>query len=70
MLRSNRSVVLTSCRRGTLLKLTDLVSGEQFTIMPDTLHWFRAGDDGAVVSEFSTRSRDEYDVFSDPRIVR
>ena len=44
--------------------------GEQFTIPPDTLHWFQAGDDGAVVSEFSTRSRDESDVFSDPRIVR
>ena len=44
--------------------------GEQWTIPPDTLHWFRAGDEGAVVSEFSTRSRDETDVFSDPRIVR
>ena len=44
--------------------------GDQFTIPPDTLHWFRAGPDGAVVSEFSTRSRDETDVFSDPRIVR
>jgi D-lyxose ketol-isomerase len=44
--------------------------GEQFTIPPDTLHWFQAGDEGAIVSEFSTRSRDESDVFSDPRIVR
>jgi D-lyxose ketol-isomerase len=44
--------------------------GEQFTIEPDTLHWFQAGDDGAIVTEFSTRSRDEYDVFSDPQIVR
>jgi D-lyxose ketol-isomerase len=44
--------------------------GEQFTIMPNTLHWFEAGDEGAIVSEFSTRSRDERDVFSDPRIVR
>jgi D-lyxose ketol-isomerase len=44
--------------------------GEQFTIPSDTLHWFRAGPDGAVVSEFSSRSRDETDVFSDPRIVR
>jgi D-lyxose ketol-isomerase len=47
-----------------------LSPGEQFTIPPDTLHWFRAGPDGAVVSEFSSRSRDETDVFSDPRIVR
>jgi D-lyxose ketol-isomerase len=44
--------------------------GDQFTIPPDTLHWFRAGDDGAIVTEFSTRSRDELDVFTDPRIVR
>jgi D-lyxose ketol-isomerase len=44
--------------------------GEQFTIPPDTLHWFRAGAHGAIVTEFSTRSRDETDVFTDPRIVR
>jgi D-lyxose ketol-isomerase len=44
--------------------------GEQFTIPPDTLHWFRAGEDGAIVSEFSTRSTDEHDVFTDPRITR
>ena len=47
-----------------------LRAGDQHTIPPDTLHWFRAGDDGAIVSEFSTRSRDETDVFTDPRIVR
>ena len=44
--------------------------GDQFTIPPDTLHWFQAGPDGAIVTEFSTRSRDELDVFTDPRIVR
>ena len=44
--------------------------GEQFTIMPDTLHWFQAGPEGAIVSEFSTRSRDETDIFTDPQIVR
>ena len=44
--------------------------GDQHTIPPDTLHWFQAGDEGAVVSEFSTRSRDETDVFTDPRVVR
>ena len=44
--------------------------GEQHTIPPDTLHWFQAGDEGAVVSEFSTRSRDEYDIFTDPNIRR
>jgi D-lyxose ketol-isomerase len=44
--------------------------GDQYTIPPDTLHWFQAGADGAIVSEFSTRSRDETDVFTDPRVVR
>ncbi len=44
--------------------------GEQHTIGPDTLHWFQAGPEGAVVSEFSTRSRDESDVFTDPAIRR
>jgi D-lyxose ketol-isomerase len=44
--------------------------GEQYTIAQDTLHWFQAGDDGAVVSEFSSTSRDESDIFTDPRIER
>ncbi len=44
--------------------------GEQYTILPDTPHWFQGGPEGAVVSEFSTRSRDESDIFSDPRIAR
>ena len=44
--------------------------GEQYTIPPDTLHWFQAGDEVAIVSEFSTQSRDELDVFTDPQIVR
>ena len=44
--------------------------GEQYTIMPETLHWFQAGEDGAVVSEFSTRSTDETDVFTDEKLVR
>ena len=47
-----------------------LKPGEQYTIMPETLHWFQAGKDGAVVSEFSTRSTDETDVFTDKNIVR
>ena len=44
--------------------------GDQYTLMPNTPHWFQAGDEGAVVSEFSTRSRDESDVFTDPQIQR
>lgn len=44
--------------------------GDQYTIMPETWHWFQAGAEGAVISEFSTRSTDETDVFTDPRLVR
>ena len=47
-----------------------LEPGDQHTIPPDTLHWFQAGPEGAVVSEFSTTSTDEHDVFTDPRIRR
>ncbi len=44
--------------------------GEQYTLAPGTKHWFKAGSQGAVVSEFSTKSRDEADIFTDPNIVR
>ncbi len=44
--------------------------GDQYTLMPETWHWFQGGPQGAVVSEFSTRSRDEYDLFTDPDISR
>ena len=44
--------------------------GDQYTIPPNTAHWFQGGEHGAVVSEFSSRSRDEYDIFRDPEITR
>ncbi len=44
--------------------------GEQYTIPSNTKHWFQAGDEGAVVSEFSSTSRDESDIFTDPDIER
>jgi D-lyxose ketol-isomerase len=44
--------------------------GDQYTLAPDTRHWFQAGPEGAIVSEFSTRSTDEEDLFTDPRIKR
>lgn len=47
-----------------------LKPGMQYTIYPDTLHWFTAGPEGAIVSEFSTTGTDETDVFTDKNIVR
>ena len=44
--------------------------GDQYTIPPNGLHWFQAGDNGAVISEFSSTSTDERDVFTDPRVRR
>ena len=46
-----------------------LCPGDQYTLPPDTLHWFQSGPDGAVISEFSTKSRDELDIYTDPRIA-
>ena len=48
----------------------DLRPGQQYTIPPNTWHWFQAGPEGAVVSEFSSTSRDEMDEFTDPRVER
>ena len=48
----------------------ELNPGEQYTIKPDTLHWFQSGAEGAVISEFSTTSHDEHDIFTDDRINR
>ena len=47
-----------------------LKAGEQYTIPPNTLHWFQGGPEGAVVSEFSSRSTDENDIFTNPNIRR
>jgi D-lyxose ketol-isomerase len=59
-------------REGTYTVRHEVVlrPGDQFTLRPDTLHWFQAGPRGAVVSEFSTTSLDELDVFTDPQIRR
>ncbi|WP_127588419.1 D-lyxose/D-mannose family sugar isomerase [Paenibacillus koleovorans] len=54
----------------TVFHEIELLPGDQYTIVPNTLHWFQAGDEGAVVSEFSSTSRDELDIFTDPNIQR
>nr|MDH3092196.1 D-lyxose/D-mannose family sugar isomerase [Bacillus velezensis] len=45
-----------------------LEPGGQYTIPPDTKHWFQAGEEGAVITEMSSTSTDDHDVFTDPRI--
>jgi D-lyxose ketol-isomerase len=47
-----------------------LKPGDQFTLPPDNLHWFQAGDEGAVLSEFSSMNTDEYDIWTNPNIRR
>jgi D-lyxose ketol-isomerase len=47
-----------------------LRSGDMYTLPPNAPHWFQAGDKGAVVSEFSSTSTDENDVYTDPRVRR
>ena len=54
----------------TVFHEIELQPGEQYTLMPDELHWFQSGLQGAIVSEFSTKSTDEADIFTDPRIKR
>ena len=54
----------------TVFHEIELRPGEQYTLPPNTKHWFQAGDEGAIVSEFSSTSRDESDIFTDPRIQR
>lgn len=47
-----------------------LKAGEQYTIMPETKHWFQGGPNGAVISEFSTKSTDETDMYTDKTLIR
>lgn len=47
-----------------------LKPGDQYTLKPQTWHWFQAGEEGAVLSEFSTHSFDAMDIFYDKNIKR
>jgi D-lyxose ketol-isomerase len=44
--------------------------GDMYTLLPNSPHWFQAGDRGAIVSEFSSTSTDENDRYTDPRVRR
>ena len=54
----------------TVFKEVVLEPGDQYTLPPNTKHWFQAGSNGAVVSEFSSSSDDESDIFTNPNINR
>lgn len=47
-----------------------LKPGDQYTLTSNTWHWFQAGPQGAVLSEFSTHSYDDGDMFYDKDIER
>ncbi|MCD4669656.1 MAG: D-lyxose/D-mannose family sugar isomerase [Actinomycetia bacterium] len=47
-----------------------LKPGDQYTLAPNTWHWFQGGPRGAVLSEFSTHSYDAGDIFYDKDIER
>ena len=50
-------------------KELELHAGDMYTLLPDTWHWFQSGDEGCIVSEFSSYSTDENDILSDPRVT-
>lgn len=41
-----------------------LTAGDQYTIPPNTKHWFQAGEEGAVTAEYSSTSTDDHDIFT------
>ena len=44
--------------------------GDQYIIPPQTVHWFQAGSEGAVIDDYSSTARDLQDGFTNPRVVR
>lgn len=54
----------------TVFHEIELNPGEQYTINPNIKHWFQAGDEGAVISEFSSPSDDKSDIFTNPKVQR
>ncbi|MCG8526233.1 MAG: hypothetical protein MI748_07640 [Opitutales bacterium] len=40
--------------------------GDQYSVAPNTAHWFQAGPDGAVVIAFQNRVVEDHNIFYDP----
>lgn len=47
-----------------------LKPGDQYILEPNVVHWFQAGEDGAVIDDYSSTARDLQDGFTNPRVVR
>lgn len=54
----------------TVKHLIQLLPGQQYTIKSNTKHWFKAGGNGCIVSEFSSNSDDALDIFTNPNVKR
>ena len=44
--------------------------GDQYIIPPRAVHWFQAGEEGAVIDDYSSAARDLQDGFTNPEVVR
>jgi D-lyxose ketol-isomerase len=70
--RTCSKAVLPEGKRAAFTVTREIIlkPGDQYTLPPDTLHWFQGGPKGAIVSEFSSTSTDENDAFTDKEIKR
>ena len=54
-----------TCRNELVMQEND-----QITLSPGTKHWFKAGNEGAVIYSYSTIARDDLDKFTDAKVIR
>ena len=68
----NPQAVVPEDKRSTFSVWNEIMlhPGNQYTIPPNTPHWFQGGPLGAIVSEFSSSSTDDTDEFYDHAIRR
>jgi D-lyxose ketol-isomerase len=57
-------------RNFTVWHQVSMKPGDQYIILPQTVHWFQAGKDGAVIDDYSSTAADLQDGFTNPRVVR
>ena len=53
-----------TCRHEVILN-----PGDQYTVGLNEKHWWQAGPEGVIALEVSSKSRDEYDLTTDSRLV-